>query len=436
MKFTFVPLAFLRAAQVVPLLAACAAQAEDWPQFRGPNRDGVWNETGLLKTFPAGGLKIRWRVPVGAGLSSPIVSGGRVFLCDSEIKKPKARERVHCFDEKSGKTLWSHSDEVDYPDWAFDPKNPAGPDATPIVAGGKVFALGKNAHLVCLDVRDGAVLWERDLMKDYGLAEFSGSTPSPLIEDRLLILVGGGKPDACVIALDKDSGKEVWRALGDKWTYSSPIVISAGGKRQLIVWTPAAITSLDPATGKIWWREKRDSQGDYTAASPVFHDGLLLAGFVMFRLGADKPDATVLWPEANTSFTRRILSQTSIPLIRDGRVFSDKSYGHLVCLDARTGKLVWQNEEVTDKKNGATQQLFPNGDSVLIFTNEGNLIRARLNADGYKEISRVRLIEPTSPFAGRNLVWPLPAFANQHVFARNGEELICASLAEKDSHAK
>src|SRR5260221_14082188 len=116
------------------------AHADDWPQFRGANRDGVWNETGIAQSFPADGLKVRWRAPVGAGLSSPIVSDGRVFVCDSERKKPQAWERVHCFDEKTGKPLWTHSDEVTYPVWALDdPNNPAGPDATPIAAGGKVY---------------------------------------------------------------------------------------------------------------------------------------------------------------------------------------------------------------------------------------------------------------------------------------------------------
>jgi outer membrane protein assembly factor BamB len=405
-----------------------AAQADDWPQFRGPNRDGVWNEARIMQTFPPAGLTVRWRAPVGAGLSSPIVSEGRLFICDSELKKPKAWERVHCLDEKTGQVLWMHSDESAYPEWAFDPNNPAGPDATPIATGGKVYALGKNANLACLDARDGAVLWRRDLMKEYGLTEFSGTTPSPLVEDHLLILAIGAGSGACVIALDKDTGQEMWRALDDQWTYSSPIVISAGGKRQLIVWTPQAVTSLDPATGRTWWREPREARRDFTAACPAFQDGLLFAGFTMFRLRPDKPDATVLWPAANTSYTRRILSQTSVPLIREGHVFSDKSYGHFVCLDALTGQPVWQSEEVTDKKNGAAQQLFPNGNSTLIFTNEGNLIRARLNAEGYQEISRIHLIDPTYPFAGRAVVWPLPAFANRHVFARNDRELIRASL--------
>jgi outer membrane protein assembly factor BamB len=219
---------------------AVQAKADDWPQFRGPNRDGVLNETGILQTFPTDGLKVRWRVPAGGGLSSPIVSDGRVFLCDSEMKKPKAWERVHCYDEKTGKPLWTHTDEATYPDWAFDPTQATGPDATPIASGGKVYTFGRIGSLLCLDVRDGAMLWQRDLGKQYGPENF-GTTPSPLIEGNLVILVAGGKPDACVIALDKDSGKDVWQALDDNWTYSSPIVINAGGKGQLIVLTPEAV---------------------------------------------------------------------------------------------------------------------------------------------------------------------------------------------------
>src|SRR5882724_5060043 len=148
----------------------------------------------------------------------------------------------------------------------------------------------------------------------------------------------------------------------------------------------------------------------------------------MFQLNPEKPSATVLWPDARTSYTRRILSQTSIPLIRDGCIFSDKSYGHLVCLDAHTGKQLWQKDGITDTVNGAAQQLYPNGDSTLIFTNQGDLVRAQLSPTGYKELSRARVITPTYQFAGRKVVWPLPAFANRHIFVRNDEELVCASL--------
>ena len=409
------------------IFATCMARADDWPQFGGPNRDGVWKETGIMQSFPPDGLKVRWRVPAGDGLSSPIVSGGRVFLCDSEKRKPKAWERVHCYDEKSGKLLWTHTDEVSYPDWALDATALAGPDATPLAAGGKVYALGRMGNFVCLDIRDGAVLWQRDLTEDCGPADSFGTTPSPLLEGNLLILVTGGKPDTCVLAFDKDTGKEVWRALNDKWTYSSPIVIEAGGKRQLIVWTPDAITSLDPATGRIWWRERRTLHGDYTSATPTVWENLLLAGGLMFQLDPDKPAASVLWPE-DTIKARRVLSNTTGPLLQGGCVYSHKSQGRLVCLDARAGQQVWEKEKLTVARSGACLHLTPNGDCVWIFTDQGDLIRARLTPKGYEELGRAHVLDPTYPFDGRKLLWSPPAFANRHIFARNGEELVCASL--------
>src|SRR5688572_2750144 len=119
-------------------LNAATAQADDWPQWRGLNRDAVWNETNIIESFPANGLKISWRAPVGTGFSSPVVAAGRVFVTDAKISRPKARERVLCFDAKSGQALWNHSYEVDYAEWAFDPKNPFGPRPTPIVDGGRV----------------------------------------------------------------------------------------------------------------------------------------------------------------------------------------------------------------------------------------------------------------------------------------------------------
>jgi outer membrane protein assembly factor BamB len=411
------------------LLWAFAARADDWPQWRGPNRDGVWEEKGVLQSFPETGLTVRWRVPVGGGLSSPVVKDRRVYVTDSKLEKPMAWERVQCFDEKNGHLLWTHQYEVKYYDWAFDPKSPTGPGATPIEKDGKVYTLGAAGDLFCLDALDGAVLWKRNTSEEFGLAELSGCTPSPLIEDDLLILVVGGKPDAGVVAFDRNSGKEVWRALSDMWTYSSPIVITAGGQRQLIVWTPQAVTSLDPATGKTWWRHPMTTQGDYAIATPVLRGNRLLISGLMFQLDRDKPAATVLWPDT-LALSRRILSRTSIPLLQDGYVYSEESSGRLVCMEEETGKQVWETDNLTDHKSGSAIQLTPNGDSVLLYTNEGNLIRAHLNARGYEEMSRVHLIDPTYHLGGRNVAWPPPAFADRQVFARNDKELLCASLAE------
>jgi outer membrane protein assembly factor BamB len=404
-----------------------AIRAEDWPQWRGPGRDAVCGEAGLLETFPAEGLKVRWRVPVGWGFSSPVVAQGRVYLADSELAKPKAKERVQCWDEATGKPFWTHSYDVTYEDWAFDPAQEIGPVATPIVEKGKIYTVGRVGHLFCLDARTGDVLWQKDLVKEYQI-EFAPGAPSPLIDGDLLILFIGGKPDASVVALHKETGKEVWRALDEKLTFSSPIVIESGGKRQLIIWTDASVTSLDPATGQTWWSQRLLTSTEYTVSTPVFHKNRLLIGGLMLQLEADKPAASVLWP-ASKATARRIYSHTSTALFRGDHLYSAKSTGELICVEASTGKQVWESTAVTDLKNGASIHLTPNGDSVLLFTNQGELIRARLTPEGYKELSRAQVLEPTFPFGGRNVAWCAPAYANRHIFARNGKELICASLA-------
>ncbi|MFH1920500.1 MAG: PQQ-binding-like beta-propeller repeat protein [Planctomycetota bacterium] len=407
-----------------------ALLADDWPQWRGPGRDGVWNETGIMESFPPGGLKISWRVRVGGGLSSPVVAQGRVFLADVQLQKPSARERVLCFDEVNGKQLWSHQYAVDYPDWAFDPQHGGGPRATPIIRDGRLFTLGALGHLFCLDAAKGVVVWEKSLAKEYGVKEFTGITASPLIEDGLLILCICAKPAACVVAFDKNTGKEAWKALDDSFTYSSPIILEAGGRRQLIVWTQEAVTSLDPTTGRTWWREPIRTPGDHAVSTPVFSNHRLLIAGLMLKLDADKPAASVLWPKTR-AVSKRILSNTSTALLRGEYVFSAKTSGELVCLEAGTGKQVWQAESVTDLINGSSIHLTPCGDAVFLFTDKGDLIRAQLTPQGYREISRAHLLEPTSPYGGRKCVWTPPAYANRHVFARSDGELVCASLAAK-----
>jgi outer membrane protein assembly factor BamB len=411
---------------VVLLFKAVSARASDWPQFHGPNRDGVWEETGIMQSFPPDGLKISWRRPVGRGWSSPVVAQGRVYVTDVQIGRRTAKERVLCFDEADGKLLWSHEYAVNYPEWAFSP-DAGGPRATPITRDGKVFTLGALGDLFCLDAVKGVVLWEKNLAKDYQVKEFTGITASPLLEGRLLILYICGRPAACVVAFDMDSGKEAWRALDDSFTYSSPIVVSDGGRRQLIMWTQEGVTSLDPRTGKIWWREQLHTPGDQAVSTPVYSNHRLLVAGLMLKLGADAPTASVLWPDTK-AFSKRILSNTSTPLLQGEYVYSARSTGELVCLEAATGHQVWATNTVTSLKDGSSVHLTPNGKSVLLFTDQGNLIRARLSSGGYQELSRVHLIDATYPFNGRNVVWSPPAYANRHVFARNEQELVCASL--------
>jgi outer membrane protein assembly factor BamB len=422
------PIRTLLITVATPLLLAAALRADDWPQWRGPDRDGVWRGTGIMQAFPAAGLHVRWRAAVGWGFASPVVAHGRVYVADSEVKKPTPRERLQCLDESTGLVLWTHAYDVAYEDWAFDPTQEIGPVATPIVHADKVYMVVRVGHLFCLDARKLAVLWRKNLQEDYQVA-FAPGTPSPLIDDDLLILFIGGKPGACVVALHKDSGKEVWKALAESLTFSSPIIVTSGGKKQLIVWTQESVTSLDPATGKTWWRQRLVTSNEYAVSTPVFHKDRMLIGGLMFQLDSDKPGARVLWPDSRAP-SRRILSHTSTALLDGDHVYSARSSGELVCLDAATGDEIWSSRTVTDLKNGASIHLTPNGDSVLLYTDRGELIRARLTANGYNEIGRARVLEPTMPFGGRKVAWSPPAYANGHIFARSGKELICASLRE------
>lgn len=418
----------LAGAVLAILLGARAARGTDWPQFRGPHRDGTWDEVGIRESFPREGIKIRWRRPVGGGWSSPVVARGRVFVFDVELIKPSARERLHCFEEKTGKVLWVYAYDEKYDEWTYVPERGAGPTATPIVEGDRIYVVGANGYTHCLDVKTGTVIWEKNIGREYQVAEMS-CRPSPLIEGSLLIVFTGAKPGASVLALDKLTGKEVWKALDDPVSNSSPIVITAGGTRQLIVWSDSSLASLDPANGHTYWREPMVTSNNDSVATPVFQGNRLLVSGLMLDVSADPPAAVFRWPESR-AVSKRLLSNTSTAVVRGDYIFSARGTGELVCLEAATGKQVWATNSLTASKNGASIHITPQGGGFFLFTDEGNLIRAQLSPAGYRETSRTHLIDPTWPFGQTKFVYAPPAFANRRVFARNEGEVVCASLEE------
>src|SRR5262245_36826093 len=247
------------------LLVALAGDclADDWPQWLGPGRDDVWRESGIIEKFPAEGAKIVWRVPIAGGYSGPAVAGGKVFVTDyvrtsgDAANDPMARpesagkERVLCLRASDGKELWKH----EY-DCAYKISYPAGPRTTPAVAAGKVYALGSEGNLLCLDAETGKPLWSKDLKKEYQIeAPIWGFCGHPLVDGpRLICLVGG--PGSVAVAFNKDTGREIWRALSaSEPGYCPPSIIEAGGKRQLLIWDPESLNSLNPETGQVYWKE-------------------------------------------------------------------------------------------------------------------------------------------------------------------------------------
>src|SRR5262245_4781731 len=367
-------------------LFSVAARADDWPQWRGPNRDGVWRETGILESLPPGGLNYRWRVRVGNGYSGPAVAHGRVYLTD---RQPSAVvERILCFDETSGKALWEYAYPCDYGEMEYG----NGPRATPTVQEGKVYTLGTKGNLVCLDAITGEAVWTKDLVQEFGaVAPRYGISAAPLVDADLLIVCAGGRPDATVIALDRVTGALRWKALADRPAYSAPILVEAGGSRQLIVWTADNVTALEPATGKTIWQVPYKTTFDpaQATASPVLHNDLLLflaawyRGSLMLKYDLGKPTASVLWRTREQPST-----MISTPFFIDDSHFCGvDGAGNLFCADAATGDERWSTREAAGGKIG-TAHLTPNGDRVFLFNQQGHLIVARVTPTGYQELGR------------------------------------------------
>jgi outer membrane protein assembly factor BamB len=376
---------------------------------------------------------VRWRAPVRYGFSSPVIAKGQVYVTDALLDRPKVHGRILCFEEATGKLLWTFSREkANYPEWAFVRGQEPSPNGTPAVQDGKIYATGPQAHnLYCLEAASGKPVWERDLAQDYQIEETATISASPLVDGDLVILQVGGKPDACVVAFNRKSGKEIWRSLNETAGHASPMIVKAGGRRQLIVWTTQSVSSLDPATGQLFWRELFSAGSSGAVATPVFSGNQLLVSGLMLKLDDKKPSASVLWPESRVA-TRRILSGTSTPLLQAGYVYSLNPAGNLVCLEADTGRQIWETDQVTREKKGssACMHMTVNGRSVFIYNEVGELIMAHLSPEGYEEICRTTLLEPTYAFGGKKLTWAAPSFANGHVYARNEKEIICASLRE------
>lgn len=196
------------------------AHGADWPQWRGPNRDGVWSETGIVDRFTEEQLEPAWRASLANGYTGPTVSQGRVYVMD-RVTDPKQVERIQCFDQQTGASLWSYTYDATYRNVGYG----AGPRASVTIHEGWAYTLGSMGHIHCLDAAEGRVLWSRNLFDAYSIdLPIWGIAAAPLIYDDLVILQIGGTPDACVLALDRATGQERWRALSDKASYAAPIL--------------------------------------------------------------------------------------------------------------------------------------------------------------------------------------------------------------------
>jgi outer membrane protein assembly factor BamB len=358
------------------------------------------------------------------------VAAGRVFVTDRQADRD--RDRVLALDAMTGEQLWAYEYAAKYVKVDY----PSGPRATPTVDGDRVYILGVMGRLLCLDASHGSERWSHDLVSLLGARVPTwGMSAAPLVDGDLLIVNVGGQPDAALVAFDKRSGTIQWRVLSDRPGYAPPVIITAGGKRQLIYWSAEALNSLDPATGSLYWRIGFKDRADMTICTPVQHGNYLFVssyygGSLMVQLDEERPAASVLWRDERGAAAKLALC-ISTPLFKGEHLFAVDRFGQLRCLEPASGKLVWESPLATGGKEHGNAHITPNGDREFLFNESGQLIITRLDASGYRELSRTHLITPTEDINDdRPVTWSHPAYAGGHVFVRNDEQLRCFSLQD------
>jgi len=397
---------------------------------------------------------VKWRADVGAGYSGPAVAGGKVYVTDRVLaagaKLPGSgftaatlpgSERVLCLHEADGKLLWKREYDCDY-----KVSYPSGPRATPLVDDERVYTLGTMGDLNCLETKNGDVIWSKDLRTEYkGSGKAAGGawwgfSASPLLDgDKLICLVGG--EGSVVVAFDKKTGKELWKALSaTEAGYCPPMICEQGGKRHLIVWHPDAVVSLDPETGKERWSHEFRIKAGLSVPMPRLDGDLLFLtafydGSLMLKLKPDGSGAELVWKSKVKSEDPRLTdglhSIMPTPFVVDGHIYGVCSYGELRCLEEDTGKRLWMTYEATGGESArwANAFLVRHEDRFFLFNEKGDLIIAKLTPKKYEEISRAHVLDPDNKLPGRAVIWSHPAFAGRAMFARNDHEIVCVSLA-------
>ena len=392
-----------------------AAAAADWPQFRGANLDGISGETDLLEAWPEGGPPELWRVPLGEGYSGISVVGNRAYT----LYVTDGREVLGVFDTNSGRELWNYPVGARWKDMMGN-----GPRSTPTVADGVVYVLGAHGTLAAIDSATGKQIWRQDLAQTLDAQPPTwGISTSPVIEGDLLILDAGGGGEKSIVALDRRTGELVWHAESDKAGYSTPLPVTIGGSRQVVMFTGTQVVGVHPADGRVLWKQPWKTSYDVNAAIPVFvpPNRLFVAsgystGGALFELEVHEGGATRvsrLWTAP------RMRNQFSSSVYYQGHIYGFDN-ATLKCLDARTGEEKW-----------AVREGFGHGSLTLadghlyVLGDRGQLALVEATPEGYREKGSVQAL--------KGKCWTVPTLAGGRLYLRNEKELLALDVGASGS---
>jgi outer membrane protein assembly factor BamB len=410
------------AAAALPPLNPQPLASGDWPQWRGPRRDGVAQSGELSWQWPADGPPKAWQKPSGRGFSSLAIARGRLYTMAEELTagadQVPAQETVICWDAASGRELWCFR----YPN-RFDERFGSGPRATPMVDGAFVYTLGPTGILHCLDAETGAKVWRHDLSDEFQAPSLQyGVACSPLVEGGLVIVTPGGPNGHAVIAFDKRTGAVVWTALDDSPGYSSPITATLAGVRQILCFTNVALVSLAPEDGRVYWRYPWLTEHGFNIATPlvigdyVFISSAYGKGCALLEIaaGADGGLQPTLVYEHNRM--RNYFASS----VRWGDYIYGLDMTDLVCLEIRTGRVVWREKGQRSFKKGS---LLAADGHLIIQGESGQVFLVEATPAGYREKAAFTM--------STNKCWTVPALADGRLYVRDEGQISCFDLRRR-----
>ena len=407
-----------------------SARADDWPQWRGPNRDGISKETGLLKAWPKDGPKQLWKNDqVGGGYSTPSVVGNRVYLMGDKNDE----EYLIALDVETGKQVWS----TPIGKIGANPKNLPypGPRSTPTVDGELIYVLGSDGDLACVEKTKGDVKWKKNLKTDFaGKVGDWAYAESPLIDGDVLVCTPGGK-EATLAALSKKTGETIWKCAvpqGDAAGYGSAIAAELVGLRQYLQFLAGGVVGVDAKSGKFLWRYDKTKDPAATIPTPIVYDNCVFTstsrnGSGLVRLKADNGEVKA----DEVYFNKTALNSIGTPVRVGEYLYATDGKGELVCMEFKTGEVKWRDKSVgTAGLCHAEGMLYVRGQGGGGFGPEKPTWVALVEATptGYKEHGRFE-----QPDHGNRPAWPHPIVANGRLYLRDQGVLFCYDLKDAGS---
>jgi len=396
-----------------------AGGGSDWPTFRGASRTDHSPDQGLLKEWPSGGPKLLWKsTACGKGYSGPAIVGGKIFYTGTI----KGEAKIICLDGETGKEIWT-ADLGDDPEKGYSTGWGSGPRGTPTVSDGIVYAISANGALTAVAAADGKKKWSKDLVKDFGgkIPQW-GYSESPLADGDWLIVTPGGE-DGAIAALDKKTGKTIWRSkdLTDGAEYSSVIIAEVNGKKQYVQLFMKTLAGVDAKTGKLLWTSKWPKGRTAVIPTPIYQDGKV---YITSGYGAGSKLVDISGSEAKDVWESKVMKNHhgGVVLV-DGYLYGFSDGGGLVCQDFKTGEKMW-NELGNGIQKGAVH--YADGMLYCVDESEGSVFLAEATPKGFVEKGRFPMPDVTKLREGTNgKVWTHPVVLDGKLYLRDQDLVFC-----------